>query len=238
MGKQTASWHHPSCVSAPFCACADEEIARLGAELRASRSAAPAPTTGATFAEGVEAAARVAECSDYLAPTYTMSENARKRLALRIRALAPPGERGAGADPRRILECVRKRHRDHEDACLWCGKPWPCVDYADACAALGPEHAGPGDDGSGEGGVTMGAETCAVIRGNDCDGVTEGTCFRCGMPACVACSIEIDYRSAGMQRIGLDCLDEMARFGELDHLTLSVQSGASPGDTGGKEDGK
>jgi hypothetical protein len=37
-----------------------------------------------------------------------------------------------GFTARRLAEMVRKRHADHEDRCLWCGKPWPCVDYCDA----------------------------------------------------------------------------------------------------------
>ena len=37
---------------------------------------------------------------------------------------------------KRAAEMVQKRHRDHEDVCLWCGKPWPCVDYVDSTWAL------------------------------------------------------------------------------------------------------
>ncbi len=38
---------------------------------------------------------------------------------------------------RRLAERVQKRHRDHEDKCLWCNKPWPCADFNDASWALG-----------------------------------------------------------------------------------------------------
>lgn len=65
-------------------------------------------------------------------------------------------------------------------------------------------------------------EYCEVVRTVDCDGVSDHTCFRCGITVCPSCSIIIDYKKFGPQRIGLDCLDDMARFGELDHLTLSI----------------
>lgn len=38
--------------------------------------------------------------------------------------------------PHEALRLIRKTHSDHEDACLWCGKPWPCFDYTTATEAL------------------------------------------------------------------------------------------------------
>jgi hypothetical protein len=75
-------------------------------------------------------------------------------------------------------------------------------------------------------------EPCDVVRDRTCkappgwEGRTRRRCFRCGNSACEACSVLIDYRHFGRVRIGLDCLDEMARFGELDYLTLAVVEGS------------
>lgn len=64
---------------------------------------------------------------------------------------------------------------------------------------------------------------CDVVHSRDCDGQCNTMCFRCGLPACRSCSVVIDYKRYGKKRIGLNCLEEMARFNELDHLTLTVQ---------------
>lgn len=61
--------------------------------------------------------------------------------------------------------------------------------------------------------------SCEVHWGrHGCDGAASTECFRCGLPACKPCSIIIPYLYYGRKRIGIDCLDEMARHDELDYL--------------------
>lgn len=96
------------------------------------------------------------------------------------------------------------------------------------------ESASPSAPGSDDGAPR---EACTITRGNDCDGACATVCFRCGMPACATCSVVLDHPRHGRHRFGLDCLDDMARFGELDYLTLAPSGARDAGEGTRSDDG-
>jgi len=52
------------------------------------------------------------------------------------------------------------------------------------------------------------AENCDISWNNTCMGTTKEECYACGLPACVNCTISIEWFHFGIQRVCKRCVSE------------------------------